>query len=434
MSSKNKRNILDVRGVVILLSVVLAMLSWIIVSGFIQPGKDKLIEDIPIDLWRTENTYRNRGLQIVNMEELESLTATVQVSGNYSIIGPLGKTDVLIYADFNSVTTPGIHEVTIKWEKQASGTYDITDWGVGRSMGSRTITVEFERVESKVLPLEAQVDGISAAEGYFRGSPVVSPDDVEVSGPANQIARVNKAVVIVEEEEVRTDSVHYKKYITLLDENGVELATSEHPGLFTFSVTLVEVDVPILQERTLDLTVGFSNVPAGLDEEWLRSLMTLSPASIQVTGQAADLEKLTDEYEVAVIDLSTIEEDKSFSFALTLPGSITNRNPDQEIIVTFDYDKLAVKTFEATNIDVVNVPRGLRVAAVDTSVTVTLIGSPEQLAQILPEHIIVQVDAFSLSPSGGGGRQTVAARVLVAQHDQVFPTGTYGVICDVSTT
>ncbi len=431
---KNRKRLLDDRRIVLLLAFVLAFLSWVVVAGFIKPGDTRTISNVPIDYQRNaENTYKRYDLQIVT--NLTSVTyADLKVQGDAALISRFNNTDVAVYPNYSAVTGPGTYEIPLRAEKTTSGGYNIVELTLKngqhsfRNNPTTTVSLTFEEVQEKTFRVVTQSENVTAATGYFKDEPIVSQPEVTVSGPASEVAKVAQVAALVTDDEDRTETKIYTVPLTLLDADGKTVESSQ----LTISPTdTVEVTIPILEIRDVGLDVGLIGVPQGFDMEWFKSLLSLSTESIEVIGTSQAFSNLSNPYNIAEIDLSEMGLGwESDPITVELPEGLRTQTPAQQVVVRFNSTGLAEKSFRVSNMRVVNSPTNATITPIVNSLTVTLIGPQEQLEELLPENIMIEVDAFDLL-SAKSGQQTLPARVLVPSKNQVFATGQYSVVCDI---
>lgn len=444
MNNPNKKSIFDDRRVTLVASLVLAAITWIIIAGFINPGSSRPITYINIDYEAGAGQYAAHGLQIVTKPSELPTYADVQVQGDGAVIGPLTASSVSVYADYSGVTGPGVYEVPLRTEKLESGSYNITAVSIhndeysleGAAKG--TITMAFEELETKIFAVTVLADGVEAAEGFFRDTPRADPVEVQISGPETRVEQIARVVAEVDAVEQLEERGRYTNIpLKLLDEAGNELDAEAMQ--ITVAPDTVDVEVPILQRRTIGLTVDFAGIPQGLDTEWFHSLVHLSAEELQVAGVLSALDHLEDPYPVRTFSLTEMSLGwESDPINIELPEGSGLRNLDQlrQITVSLDSTTLAEKTIEvpSSNFRVVNAPRNATVTPVADSISVRLLGDAEQLEAILPENISVQIDAFGVS-AGSGSQQVVPVRILVSGFDRVFAITTdvnYTLVCDVA--
>ncbi len=431
---KNRKRLLDDRRVVLLLAFVLAFLSWVVVAGFIKPGDTRTISSVTIDYQRNaENTYKRYDLQIVT--NLNTVAyADVKVQGDAALISRFNNTDVAVYPNYSAVTGPGTYEIPLRAEKTTSGGYNIVDLTLKNSQHSfrsnpaTTVTLTFEEVQEKAFRVVVQAENVTASPGYFKDEPVISQPEVTVTGPASEVAKVASVAAVVADDEERTETKIYTVPLTLLDASGNPVDSNQ---LTVEPTDTVEVTIPILETRDIGLDVGLIGVPQGFDLAWFKTLLSLSTESIEVIGSSQSFSNLSDPFNIAEIDLSEIKPGwESDPITVELPEGLRTQTPAQQVVVRFSAAGLAEKTFRVSDLRVVNAPANVEIQPLVNSLTVTLVGPQEQLDELLPENIMVEVDAFDLL-SAKSGQQTLPARVLVPSKNQVYASGQYSVVCDI---
>ena len=100
----HKKNILDDRRIRLALSILLAVIAWMVVTIIVQPGTTNTIYNVPVDYSYDSAAYTSRGLSIVSVEDK---TVNLKISGDGYTIGGLTASDFVVYPDFSSVRDSG---------------------------------------------------------------------------------------------------------------------------------------------------------------------------------------------------------------------------------------------------------------------------------------------------------------------------------------
>lgn len=437
MKQTNKPGIFNDKRIVLLIAVVMAFLSWVIIAGFINPNDVVLITYVDIDYEQEADHYRELGLQITTAQQDLPSYADVQVRGDGVLINPMSSNAVTVYADYTQVRGAGTYDIPLRAAPVAAGDYTITGMtvrGSGYSVESNpkiSVTMVFEEVESKSFTIVARADGVTAAPGYFRDSPRAEPTEVLVTGPKNRVEQIAQVVAQVSAEEELDERKKYMDMpLVLLDENGQELDVAAM-GL-TLSTHTADVEVRILETRTIGLQVDFTGLPQNFDTEWFYERVSLSEDELQVAGSSGAFANIDDPYTIATFNLSQMTMGwESDPINIELGEGLRNLDQLRQVTVSLDTADFAEKAFEVRqeNFRVRNGPRNATIEPVPASVTVRLMGDAEQIAALLPEDITVEIDAFSVT--GSGGQQTIPVRVVVSGADRVFAQGSYSMVCDV---
>lgn len=435
-SKSNRKKLFDDRRIVLVASLIIALLSWVVIAGFINPGMVTTIPNVIIDYKRNAEEYRTRGLQIVG--DITDVMADVEVTGDGSLIGAFVNTDVAVYLDFSGVTVPGVHEVPLRAVKVTPGNYTIT--GVSLRNGEHslrknpknTVTLMFEEVESTHLPITVFSDGITAASGYFKDTPILSHTEVVVTGPRSEVNRVSRAMVYITGEEERTESKLYQaQKVILLDTSGNEIDISMISNL-TMSPEVIDIEIPILDMVNVDIGVEFIGASPNFDMAWFQSLISLSSDSLEVVGASSAFENLSTPVTIATFDMADITLNwVSDPVSVQLPDALQNKDSLKQITASLNSEgNLVERSFPVTNIEVVNGPPNATIVPINNTVTVSIIGPADQVEALLPENIMIQVDAFGI-PANRGGKQTIPGRIVIPGADRVFASGNYPIVCNV---
>lgn len=98
----HKKNILDDRRIRLALSILLAVIAWMVVTIIVQPGTTNTIYNVPVDYSYDSAAYTSRGLSIVSVEDK---TVNLKISGDGYTIGGLTASDFVVYPDFPACVT-----------------------------------------------------------------------------------------------------------------------------------------------------------------------------------------------------------------------------------------------------------------------------------------------------------------------------------------
>lgn len=432
---KNKKSILDDKRVTLVTALVLAALAWIIIAGFLNPGQSRTLRSLPINYEQNQADYQGKNLQMVSRSEL---MADVRVTGDSSVIGTLGNTSVTVYVDYSVVTGPGTFSCPLRVTRNTTETFgtNVSIRNAEHSLDNNPwdqVTLTFEEVERRSFPVAVKAEGVSAAGGFYRDTPVVQPAEIRVTGPQNEVDRIAQVVAVIEEDEEISDTKRYSDIrVALLDGSGNTLDAADM-GV-TLSAEHVEVDVPVYEIRTIGLAVEFIGFGRNFDTDWLYDRVELSATELQVVGPSAVFDHLDDPLTIATFDVSELSMGwESPLINVELPEGLHHYDQLRQVMVSLDTTGMEEKTFEvpAENVRVQNGPRNAAVTPMMDTISVMLVGDAEQLSGILPENISVQLDATSVSASKGG-QQNVPARIQVPGAGRVFAVGSYSIVCEVA--
>ena len=180
----HKKNFLDDRRIRLALSILGAIVAWMIVTIIVQPGTTNTIYNVPVDYTYDSSVYTSRGLSIVSAEDK---TVNLKISGDGYTIGSLTASDFVVYPDWSSVRDSG--EKTLRLlVRGANGMFNGVTVTIDGS--DNMVDVVFDVVEEKTLPVTVTTNYLAISDGYILYSTEVSKDMVTLSGPSSELDKV----------------------------------------------------------------------------------------------------------------------------------------------------------------------------------------------------------------------------------------------------
>ena len=413
-----KRNLLLDRRIRRLLSLLGAVIACMAVTSGVQPGTTTTIYNVPVDFTYDSAAYTSRGLSIVNAEEK---TVNLKLSGDGYTIGSLSANDFVVYPDWSSVRDSG--EKSLRLQVRSQSTL-LT--GVSVSIdGDNTVDVVFDVVEEKTLPIQVTTNYLKIADGYILYGTDISKETVTLSGPSTELSKVETCTAEVTHKGELTDSVTLDTALRFYTKSGSEVKF-EYTNLEESSV---EVTLEVYKMATLPVSVSFINAPRNFDPSVL--VYSLSKQTLNVAGPESQIEKLST-LSVGTIDLSTFALNKVYELPIELPGNIRLLDNISSITVSFDSSKLETKTMNlpASCVQVVNLPSTYTLTVLtERLMNVTLSGPPGLLDTLVPEQVVIEIDADDFYVAAG--QQNIACRLYVPSNGKIFALGSYVIQCKI---
>ena len=183
------KNLIYDNRFVLALSIIAAVIIWIVVAIQASPEDDRIIKDVPVKI-EISNNVSNLGLQMFGNTDF---TVEVKVHGKrYEVAeSVLTKDDISVVAKTNYVDSTGSQtlklEVTAKDPSKAN--YEIV------SLSQDSINVYFDYYKEGEYTLQPDVvyDGASyVTNGLIAETPVLSANTVKLSGPVTEMAKIKK--------------------------------------------------------------------------------------------------------------------------------------------------------------------------------------------------------------------------------------------------
>ena len=418
---KANGSIWDNRFFLGIVSVLAAVLVWMVVSTFLDPQGSFVIKDVSVNYGYQSTIYTSKGLDIVDQQAVDNVQ--VQADGNGTLIGKLSSSDIMVYPVYNGVQGAG--KTTLRLEARITNT-DYTNVGIKLTVVSpQTVDVVFDTVGEKTLPVTTDTSGITIADGFTLNRITTTPTEVTLTGPTSELDKISEVVAPVSHEGSLSDSVSATASLELRDENG-DIVTPEYT---TLDSNTADINLTVYQVRELPLKVDFIGTPNGFDVESLH--YSLSQQTLRVAGPArtiSGLEALT----VTDFDLAReFEPGRDYQRLIELPAGIVSLDGVTNVTLDFDTSEMASTKLNVSNIRAINVPSNYELQILSSIVSgVTLYGPADEIEELSADSIVAQIDCQSLNLTVG--QQTIAVSIQIPSSSRIFATGSYTVQCEVT--
>lgn len=399
-------------------SVILAIIIWVLVVYDQGNTEERSIGGIPVSVTLTPFASEDLKLRIVDGAEA---VATVYVEGPRSVIAQLSKQDITVTADTSTVLTAGTYTIPIR--ATSNGDFDIVKV-VGNDGVSPTVRITCDVIYEKSFALTADhvemphlsvVDSTTTRFGAPSPSGAAIKDgNVIVSGPKSSVNRIVRIAAIVQEERRISETTSFTADLVAYDSydrpvEGITFLNAEDGQ--------INVVVPVLQYHSIPLTLNVLNAPEGFAEK-----VTVNPQSIELWAIPSEL----DEYLVDVNNLLTVDfhqvlaegKDISQPLGLKKTGSVLPFSNSEMVQVDMDLSAYSNKAFmiplTADTVEIVNLADGYKLEWDQAELqNVVICGSKSVLKSIKANQIKIVVDAQELT----AGHHTVKVSVQSGEDD-----------------
>ena len=413
----HSRSILDDRRIRLALSILGAIVAWMIVTIIVQPGTTNTIYNVPVDYTYDSSVYTSRGLSIVSAEDK---TVNLKISGDGYTIGSLTASDFVVYPDWSSVRDSGQKTLRLL-VRGANGMLNGVTVTIDGS--DNMVDVMFDVVEEKTLPVTVTTNYLTISDGYILYSTEVSKDMVTLSGPSSELDKVTTCTAEVTYSGELDSSVTLATPLRFYTSGGTEV-NFEYTELEESSV---DVTLQVYKMATLPVNVSFINAPRDFDA----SVYELSRKQLKVAGPAEKIDALST-LSIGTIDLSTFTRNKVYELPIELPSDIYLLDNISTITLSFDCSGLETKTMNLPSscVQVVNLPSTYQLTVeTERLMNVTLCGPKAALETLTPEQVVVEIDAEDFSVATG--QQNIACRLYVPSNGKIFALGSYVLQCRI---
>ena len=381
------KNLIYDNRFVLTLSIIAAVIIWIVVAIQASPEDDRIVKDVPVKI-EISNNVSNLGLQMFGNTDF---TVEVKVHGKrYDVAeSVLTKDDISVVAKTNYVDSTGSQtlklEVTPKDPNKAN--YEIV------SLSQDSINVYFDYYKEGEYTLQTDIiyDGASyVTNGLIAETPVLSANTVKLSGPVTEMVKIKKVVARVTLNKKLSATTTLDAEIIPLSEYGGKLQyITVNDGIADITMTL-----PVYQRAELPTTVTFKNAPAVADIDFYM----LGAGKNEIT-----------------IDLTTLNGVKIMSGETKLKVTVEMSGVTSE-----------KNSVSANNVSFINVPTGYKAVLTQTKIpSVEVVGPESELKKISSEQLFAEVDLSNADPTRSHG--TAYARAYVKDSNNCWVHNRYTV-------
>lgn len=320
-----------------LLSVMFAIMLWLVVVNIDDPTVSKTISGIPV-VTKDENVIisQNQVYDIVSGD-----TATISVSGPRSSIDKLTKDDFVAEASFSEMSNVYAVPIVVKHR------YSKYEKNVDITQKTTTMTLKVEKIITRNYEIQIEKDG-EIASGYTVGSETVSPTTVEVVAPESVINVINKAVV-----EVNLSKYNETTTVALPIKFYTESGTLVDLGSYTqLSVDTVDVNLGVYSVKEVPLKFSTKGTPAdGYELTDIKSdVQTVKIAGENLNG----IDNITIPGDV--LDITGKNSNVKISLDITgyIPdGAVLYEDDEMLVNVTAEIEQLITKKYSIKTKDIV---------------------------------------------------------------------------------
>ena len=398
------------KRVLMVLSLLLGIIAWLVVSLVVDPNVTTQIDGIPVQVELTGSAQLN-GLDVVDQQDL---LVSAQITGAIYTVGNLTADDFTATVDASDISEPGTYQLDVTVVK--NNTHDET-YNVDYPVQS-TVNVTLDRFEEASFLVEASVSNKTVGlEGTFMGELVSNPTTVTLTGPAAEIEQIQRVVLENTDSMTLTKSTTVSGNFVFYDENDARL---EQSGNVTADAVDPRITIPVYRRESLPLTFDYINVPSGLDVDRLNYSMSNETISV---GVPVDSGTTPDSISLGQIDVRNILQNYSYTFEVSLPSGYLNLSGLQQVTITFT-DELESTVLAGTNIVTVNRPSDYTVTVnTDRVSSITFVGLPQDIAGLTSDDVVVTLDFANVRLTQG--EQRIRASISLNNGAMAWAVGEY---------
>lgn len=408
-------------------SIIAAIVIWFIISVSEYPIINEIVYNVPVQI-AMEGTYAEASGYQAMTQSVE--TVTVYLTGNRGEVGNIKTEDLVAVASAENVMYAMEYNLPLEIESLDNKEFEVT------KIEPAVVSVAFDRIITKEIPVTPEITGINASEGYIMGDEddiAVVPNKVSVTGPAEMVDEITKATVIIREDTILTNTTDFKTNTIKLYSNSMEI-TDENSQL-KYDKTDFTVHIPIYAKQTVKLDVRITNAPSSFDVDKFKEQLEFSVDEL-VVAVADEMVVEREAMDIGTIDMREVDIGKEFTFSTSdfLPENYQDWNDVKTITVKCPSEGLLVRPIHITNpsIQLINVPAQFDFKIITSGVTPIFIGPEETLEQMTYIDVIAQIDMLNTLDIEEGYCK-LPVTFSIPAYDDVWCIGSEGVLSPMAT-
>jgi len=306
--------LLDNEKVLLVVSLLIAVVLWMVVISDRNPTDTDVLRAIPVTHINAENVEAS-GLNVISMS---ADSTDVKISGRLTELQNISRQNVAATIDMSQIYSPGYYDLPISITQTKSGISV-------ESFEPKSVTVRIDYIETNKRDVEVRFTG-TLPEGIEISDAKPAVSSVTIEGPEKTVDSIVKAVATVDVSEV-TDSGTVNSPIKLLDASGMEITDSE----IKVSSASTTVDLTVVRLKTVPIQVILSGE---VDVAGSGISVNSTPAQIVIKG-AKDIIEAVEKIDTEAI-LHIPESDAVISAALLLPDGIASETESVNVAFTIE--------------------------------------------------------------------------------------------------
>ena len=398
----------------IIFSFIAACTLWFFISISENPNMTENFNGITIEFTGAEE-LADKNL-IVSEIDAESLN--IEITGARLNVARLKKEDIIVTVDMSKISIAGTHQ--LQYDIKFAAGFDKDDFTVS-STSSKFVTVDVKKLVSKNIEVRGTFDG-EVAEGYIAGSLIIDPAVITVSGPEDEITKIDYASVVLSRDKISKSVTEEMSFSLVAKEN-----KTIDSDIISFDVETVQVTQTVSMHKEVSLIVKCIDGAGAVTGE--NTTIVIEPATIWLSGDAEILEQINS-ITLGTVDLSSFQLSYNDDMPIVIPDGTAITSGENKAEVTIQVFNLTTTKISASNIEVKNETEGYSTEIITKSLDITLRGSSEDISRVRAENIRIVAD---LSDQGNAaGTFEVHATVVVDGFPNVGAIGNYKVNVRIS--
>ena len=401
--------------IVFAFSLVVAVVFWCFISMSQTTEIEREFKDVKVTINMSENLPNNNGLEIFGTKEF---FVDVTVKGLSYLVNDssFSSENIVVSASCSNVTTAGTHILQlVPSVKGASSGIEIVN------MSESSIKVYFDERVTKTFALTEDIEeleGYSLEEGLIRENATLNVESLDISGPAQEIAKITsvKAHAVLSEKVSSTVMLNAE----IVFESSTRILD---PDLFTIeNDQQVTIRVPVVQIGTFKTAVDFIGMPKDYIANGIEYTVTPSEIDLSVVTDIGNNQiNDSNEYLIGIINFNQI--DNSANRIVLVDSNLT------KYTVTIDMRSMGERWLTVpVDVSSVEIPDGVNILS--TSVASVQVIGPAASVASLEGADLYAVPEFSKAELTKG-IHTIPAKIVLRNLTDSWVYGNYTIEIEV---
>lgn len=395
----------------IILSLLLAILIWLVVAMTLYPSIPKTIENIPLSVDIAGSPAADSGLSVISCDVD---TVDVQLVGSRTQIGNLNAENLTAYVDYENVTSTGKKTLSIKVKSDSGINYEV------KSITPSTAVVELDKYDTLPFEVKPKIPNVKYAEGKTIDPDefTCEPDIINITGPSAQLAKIS-SVYAVSDRNLTLDSSYTlnSDEVQLFSEDGTRIDASS----LLFDTSTFTINIPVLTQKTVKPVVQILNAPTDFDQSCLDFKMSADSLTIASNNSFSEIPDTLDISKIPLSDLD-IGYSNTFDISTVLETSgMINKSGIDSITVTLNDEGLAKKeiVLDGSSIRLSNTPNdNYDYDILTQKLTISVIGPEGVISELTASDFTADVNLLNADTSQDQFNYDVTISCLT--HDNVW--------------
>ena len=338
-----------------LLSLVSAILLWLVVVGINDPIRTFTFSGIHVDVVNSSAiTSEGKVYEVLD----DSDVITIQVKARRS--AALSDTDFKAVANMQDIQLMKYVPINISCTKNVNI----------QSITTKTpnLKISIEDSDTKTLPIVVRTNGTPGA-GYIidKNNTIASPESVRITGAASAIRKISRVYAEVDVSGITKDTERITS-LSLYNGDGDSIKNSS----LTYNIDTNSIDISIKLLKTKEVPVKAS-VSGRAADGYAYTKVSCEPSTITLAGKEDVLKNVTAiEIPASDVDISqaTADVEKVVDISAYLPANTQLEEEESATVaVTVAVEKLEERTvtLEKSRISLENVPDGYQASFLTTT-------------------------------------------------------------------